>query len=60
MVKTRPQSLAALAETDGFGKAKLEKYGPDILAILAHVSKDHQHQETLSEAEETGDGHPQR
>ena len=35
MVKARPRSLAGLANIDGFGKTKLEKYGSKILAILA-------------------------
>ena len=37
MVKARPQSLAKLAEVDGFGKAKLAKYGAELLAILARM-----------------------
>ncbi len=35
LVKARPQSLAALGEVEGFGKAKLDKYGRDILTLLA-------------------------
>ncbi len=35
MVAARPQSLAKLGEIEGFGQAKLEKYGKEILAILA-------------------------
>ena len=35
MIKARPQSLAKLGAIDGIGKAKLEKYGQDILALLA-------------------------
>jgi ATP-dependent DNA helicase RecQ len=38
-VKARPQSLSTLAEIEGFGKAKLEKYGAEILAILAPASE---------------------
>jgi superfamily II DNA helicase RecQ len=34
MVQARPQSLSKLAEIEGFGKAKLEKYGQEILALL--------------------------
>lgn len=34
MVKARPRSVAALAEIDGFGKAKLEKYGRALLQLL--------------------------
>ena len=40
MVQARPQSLHALGEVDGFGKVKLEKYGPDILALLSHTPAD--------------------
>lgn len=35
IVSTRPQTLAALAEADGFGEAKLKKYGAELLAIIA-------------------------
>ncbi|MGH9838256.1 MAG: HRDC domain-containing protein [Blastocatellia bacterium] len=35
MIVARPQSLAALGEIEGFGKAKLENYGAELLAILA-------------------------
>lgn len=35
MLQARPHSLTALAEIQGFGKAKLEKYGQAILALLA-------------------------
>ena len=35
MIKIRPQSLAKLGAIDGIGKAKLEKYGQYILALLA-------------------------
>jgi superfamily II DNA helicase RecQ len=38
MVKARPQSLSKLAEIEGFGKAKLEKYGQEILALLARAA----------------------
>jgi len=37
MARARPQSLAGLAAIEGFGKAKLEKYGREILALLAHT-----------------------
>ncbi|ACF47379.1 HRDC domain protein (plasmid) [Prosthecochloris aestuarii DSM 271] len=32
----RPQSLSGLMQIEGFGKAKAEKYGEEILAILKH------------------------
>lgn len=34
MVKKRPQSLLELAKVEGFGKAKIEKYGQEILKIF--------------------------
>ncbi len=34
MVQARPQSLSGLAEIEGFGKAKLDKYGQEILGLL--------------------------
>ena len=35
MIKARPQSMAKLGTIDGIGKAKLETYGQEILALLA-------------------------
>ena len=35
MIKARPQSMSKLGTIDGIGKAKLEKYGQDLLALLA-------------------------
>ena len=35
MIKARPQSMAKLGTIDGIGKAKLEKYGQEILTLLA-------------------------
>lgn len=34
-VKARPPTLAALGRIEGFGEAKLKKYGPDLLALIA-------------------------
>jgi len=34
VVKACPQSIAALMQIDGIGKAKVEKYGQEILALL--------------------------
>jgi len=34
IVKRRPQTLAALAEINGFGDAKLKKYGKELLGML--------------------------
>ena len=33
----RPASLAALARIRGVGPAKLERYGPDVLGVMADV-----------------------
>lgn len=35
MIKARPQSMSKLGSINGIGKAKLEKYGQDLLALLA-------------------------
>jgi ATP-dependent DNA helicase RecQ len=35
IVAARPQTLSALGEVEGIGKAKLERYGADLLAVLA-------------------------
>ena len=35
MVSGRPQSMSKLGAIDGIGKAKLENYGQDLLALLA-------------------------
>jgi ATP-dependent DNA helicase RecQ len=35
LVKSRPRTLAALGQIEGFGEAKLKKYGKDLLALLA-------------------------
>ncbi len=35
IVTARPQSLAQLGEIEGIGKAKLERYGTDLLSVLA-------------------------
>jgi len=35
VVKSRPRTLAALGRIEGFGEAKLKKYGKDLLAFLA-------------------------
>ncbi|NCA72187.1 MAG: hypothetical protein EOM91_19350 [Sphingobacteriia bacterium] len=34
IVQRKPGTLSALAEADGFGEAKLNQYGPELLAIL--------------------------
>ena len=38
LVKARPQSLTQLGNIEHFGKAKLEKYGRELLAILTKAS----------------------
>lgn len=35
VIAARPQTLASLGRIEGFGEAKLKKYGQEILAILA-------------------------
>ncbi len=44
VVKARPQSIAALMQIDGIGKAKADKYGQEILALL----KDNNEKSTTS------------
>jgi superfamily II DNA helicase RecQ len=39
MVKRKPRTLSDLAGVDGFGKAKLERHGREILSILVQESK---------------------
>ena len=39
MVKARPRSLSGLGAIKGVGKAKLERYGPDLLALLSNASE---------------------
>jgi len=34
ILQRRPSTLSALAEADGFGEAKLKKYGRELLAII--------------------------
>ena len=38
VVKVRPASLAALGAIEGFGEAKLKKYGKELLALIAGVA----------------------
>jgi superfamily II DNA helicase RecQ len=35
VVKVRPDTLAALGAVEGFGQAKLQKYGKELLALIA-------------------------
>lgn len=58
MIKARPQSLAALAEIEGIGKAKLEKYGRDLLAMLAPVADNHQPRPAPAAPAASPDGQP--
>ena len=46
IVSTHPNSLTRLAEIEGIGKVKTEKYGKDILKLLAPPSEE-QEQATL-------------
>ena len=42
LVKSRPQTLEALAEIRGFGKGKLKKYGKELLALIAGEASQNQ------------------
>ena len=42
LVLKRPQSLAELGQVEGFGKAKLEKYGADIIKLLVKEKEEGQ------------------
>lgn len=55
MLQARPPSLTALAEIQGFGKAKLEKYGQAILALLAPALGDPPPEAAASAPGETTD-----
>jgi hypothetical protein len=35
VVKVRPDSLAALRAIEGFGEAKLKKYGKELLVLIS-------------------------
>ncbi|MCB1767732.1 MAG: HRDC domain-containing protein [Candidatus Competibacteraceae bacterium] len=41
IVKARPLTLAALGRIEGFGEAKLKKYGPDLLALVTGATPPH-------------------
>ncbi len=41
LVRARPQGLAKMAEVEGFGKAKLERFGSEMLAIFKRASPGH-------------------
>ncbi len=40
IVAARPQTLGQLGEIEGFGKAKLERYGADVLDVLVRGRKE--------------------
>ena len=48
IVNARPQSLTKLGVIDGIGKARLEKYGQDLLAMLARPHNRPDSQDTAS------------
>jgi ATP-dependent DNA helicase RecQ len=35
LARRRPTTLTALQEVDGIGRAKAQRYGPDLLKVLA-------------------------
>jgi ATP-dependent DNA helicase RecQ len=39
LIRKRPQSLTALSQFDGIGPKKVEKYGQDILRLLAQPAE---------------------
>jgi len=39
IVASRPESLSKLGEIEGFGRGKIERFGADILAVLARETK---------------------
>jgi ATP-dependent DNA helicase RecQ len=48
IIKLRPQSLAQLSKVDGFGEAKLKKYGRDILEYFKTAPPEEETPETAS------------
>jgi ribonuclease D len=40
IAEAHPETLAALRRVRGMGPAKLEKYGPEILTVIARASED--------------------
>lgn len=58
VIRARPQTLAGLGEIDGFGQAKLKKYGSEIIAYLRPAAAEDEPrppQETPAEGEENHD-----
>jgi ATP-dependent DNA helicase RecQ len=49
IVNTRPESFAKLAQIDGIGKAKVEKYGEEILAVLLPQPQEPEHSHQSNE-----------
>jgi ATP-dependent DNA helicase RecQ len=54
VVKRRPRTLAALAEVNGFGDAKLKKYGKELLGLLEQAASSEEKDAAATEA------HPDR
>lgn len=50
IVKKQPDSLSALTKIDGIGKAKAEKYGEDVLALLKKEASKEEDSETKEES----------
>ena len=55
IVKARPQSVSKLATIEGVGKAKLDNYGQELLALLARPSSGHRSPPTDSPDPKTQD-----
>ncbi|MEW6209735.1 MAG: HRDC domain-containing protein [Acidobacteriota bacterium] len=49
IVAARPESLTKLAEVEGIGKARTEKYGKDILKMMARPSEEQKQEPSESE-----------
>ncbi len=58
IVKARPPSLSRLADIQGFGKAKVDKYGRDILGLVAPSADNHQAASPLGTPGGAANGHP--
>ena len=51
LVKKRPKTLATIKEVEGFGDSFVEKYGKEVLALLANVPAETNEKKSRSNAE---------